>query len=228
MREISTNSEKGNQMTNKTLPRWYPSERLSRAFELARLFHMSDPRKGTDIPYLSHLMAVSALVMEHGGTETQAAAALLHDSIEDTEATFESLSVKIGEGIAQIVRDCSDTETEPGKKKEEWIVRKQRYIDRLNKKNHTDPSILVALADKVHNAESSVSDTRGMDKPERENFFDTRFNAKWPEQKWWYTELTKVFDEKVTDAATRPLVERLRRACIEIFDVDPLAPTPTK
>ena len=212
-------------MTNKTLPRWYPSERLSRAFELARLFHMSDPRKGTDIPYLSHLMAVSALVMEHGGTETQAAAALLHDSIEDTEATFESLSVEIGRDVAEIVKECSDTDEHP---KPQWRERKEKYLAELRKKDASKPSILVALADKVHNAESSVSDTRGMDKPERENFFDTRFNAKWPEQKWWYTELTKVFDEKVTDAATRPLVERLRRACIEIFDVDPLAPTPTK
>lgn len=206
-------------------PRWYPTDRLVRAFELARLFHMTDPRKGTDIPYLSHLMAVSALVMEHGGTETQAAAALLHDTIEDTEATFESLSVEIGEGIAQIVRDCSDTEVRPNGKKEAWTTRKKRYIELLRKKKATDPSILVALADKVHNAEASVSDTRNMTLPERRTFFNTRFNAKWPQQKWWYTELVKVFDQKITDPVARPLVERLRRACIEIFEVDPLAHT---
>lgn len=206
-------------------PRWQPSEVLHTAFTVAAAAHGNKARKGTDIPYLSHLMAVSALVMEHGGTETQAAAALLHDAIEDTEATFESLSVEIGRDVAEIVRDCSDSEKAPHEDKDDWIVRKQHYIDRLKKKDKTDPSILVALADKVHNAEASVSDTRVMDKEERQNFFDTRFNAKWPQQMWWYTELTKVFDEKVTDPSARPLVERLRRACIDIFDVDPLTST---
>lgn len=184
---------------------------------------MSDPRKGTDIPYLSHLMAVSALVMEHGGTETQAAAALLHDTIEDTDATFDSLSTEIGDDVARIVSECSDTGQSP---KPSWRGRKEEYLRRLDKKDSSAPSILVALADKVHNAESSVSDTHAMSLPERQNFFDTRFNAGWSDQMWWYGSLVEVFDKKVTDPVARPLVERLRRAYIEIFEADPMTPTP--
>lgn len=206
---------------NETKPRWYPSERLSRAFELARLFHMSDPRKGTDIPYLSHLMAVSALVMEHGGTETQAAAALLHDTIEDTEATFASLSTEIGEDIAEIVEECSDTDERP---KPPWRERKEKYLAALSKKDPSNPSILVALADKVHNAESSVSDTRAMSPEERKHFFDSRFNAGWDDQMWWYRSLVEVFDKQVKDPAARPLVDRLRQAYVDIFETE--RPTP--
>ena len=182
---------------------------------------MTDARKGTDIPYLSHLMAVSALVMEHGGTETQAAAALLHDTLEDTDASFESLSEEIGHDLAQIVRDCSDTEEQP---KPTWRVRKERYLDHLRKKSTDDPSILVALADKVHNAESSVSDTRAMSHPEKKHFFDTRFNAGWDDQKWWYGSLVDVFDAQMKDPVARPLVERLRKAYVDIFETE--KPTP--
>lgn len=192
------------------------------AFAIAAAAHGGKARKGTDIPYLSHLMAVSALVMEHGGTETQAAAALLHDAIEDTETTFESLSAEIGRDIAQIVRDCSDTEAEPGADKEDWKIRKERYLERLKAKDATDPSVLVALADKVHNGEYTADNVRHMSLPERKEFFGSRFTVGWALQEWWYSELVKAFQNKATDQVTQPLIERLRQVRNEIFAIDPM------
>ncbi len=204
-------------MTSRTPPRWQPSEVLHTALTIAAAAHGGEARKGTDIPYLSHLMAVSALVMEHGGTETQAAAALLHDSIEDTDLTVKSLAAMVGKDVAKIVAECSDTKRRP---KPPWRERKEKYLKALGDKDPLRPSILVALADKVHNAESSVSDTRAMTLKERKAFFDTRFNAGWKDQKWWYGSLVKVFDKKVTDPAARPLVERLRQAYVDIFETE--------
>jgi (p)ppGpp synthase/HD superfamily hydrolase len=196
---------------------------LSGALVLACSLHNEQPRKGGDIPYISHLMAVSALVMDHGGTEDQAIAALLHDAIEDTEATYESLCVDVGKSVADMVRACSDTEEDKpdDQSEEQWWERKSKYLEEVAAKLPGDPSLLVALADKVHNAEATVADMKSKDLDGRRAFVSQRFNAGWDCQERWYSGLVEVFGTKVTEPAALPLVERLREARNEIFSIDP-------
>ena len=92
----------------KSRPRWRADRRLAKSFALAARLHAGQVRKGTDIPYISHLMAVSSMVTQYGGSDVQAAAGLLHDSIEDTKQTHRTLSRIVGKRVADIVRDCSD------------------------------------------------------------------------------------------------------------------------
>ena len=100
------------------------SEKLARAFAFAQRAHGGQTRKGTSIPYLSHPMAVASIVLEYGGSEDQAAAALLHDTVEDCGVTYEQLSGEFGPAVARIVKDCTDAETLP---KPPWRERKERY-----------------------------------------------------------------------------------------------------
>jgi (p)ppGpp synthase/HD superfamily hydrolase len=204
-------------------PRFPAAHRLSGALELACSLHNEQPRKGGDIPYISHLMAVSALVMDHGGTEDQAIAALLHDSLEDTGATFTSLCSDVGDKVAQIVRDCSDTEEDKPENEtiEQWWERKSKYLAKVASKLTDDPSLLVALADKVHNAEATVADLKNRDLDGRKAFVAERFNAGWDCQEKWYSGLVEVFATKIAQPAALPLVDRLRTARNEIFSIDP-------
>ena len=91
--------------------------RFGQAVLWANVLHRGDVRKRTDIPYISHLLGVTALVIEHGGDEDQAIAALLHDAIEDTDATYEQIEERFGIRVARIVRECSDAEVA---KRENW------------------------------------------------------------------------------------------------------------
>ncbi len=122
-------------------------------------------RKGTSIPYIAHLLAVAATVLEYNGSEDMAIAALLHDAVEDQggEPRLSDIRNRFGDRVADIVRSCSDTIVNPssGQKKEDWHIRKTRYIGHLSL---VDPeTLLVSLSDKVHNARSILRDLR---KPE--------------------------------------------------------------
>jgi (p)ppGpp synthase/HD superfamily hydrolase len=101
------------------------SEKFDRALLYASELHRDQKRKGTGIPYVTHLLAVAAIVGENGGTEDEIVAALLHDAIEDTEATGASLASHFGEEVAAVVAACSDADTMP---KPPWRERKERYI----------------------------------------------------------------------------------------------------
>jgi (p)ppGpp synthase/HD superfamily hydrolase len=100
------------------------TERFDDAFRYAHRLHRIQIRKGTPIPYISHLMAVAALVLENGGSEDHAIAALLHDAAEDQggEETLFEIREKYGAAVAAIVSDCTDSWTEP---KPEWRLRKE-------------------------------------------------------------------------------------------------------
>ena len=126
-------------------------------------------RKGGDTPYLSHLLAVSALVMEHGGSEEQAAAALLHDIIEDCDVSateLVALLVELGadqaaaERVTQMVEATTDGQASDKRNKSDWLRRKQTYLGGLAKKSPNHPALLVSLADKVHNAEATLAQIR--------------------------------------------------------------------
>jgi (p)ppGpp synthase/HD superfamily hydrolase len=127
------------------------------AFDL----HENDCRKGKDVPYVSHLLSVSALVLKDGGTEDEAIAALLHDALEDhpDKITYTDLKDRFGKNVADIVRACSDTPDDfKGGEKPPWKKRKQKYLDHLE---HAPISVLrVTLADKLHNCRDLRNDLR--------------------------------------------------------------------
>jgi (p)ppGpp synthase/HD superfamily hydrolase len=128
---------------------------LSPEFQQALLYaaqlHRGQKRKSTRTPYLGHLLAVASLVLECGGTEAEATAALLHDAVEDQGglSVLEDIRKTFGPEVAEIVDGCTDAYTVP---KPPWKERKVRYLESLDR---ATPSVkLVSLADKVHNARS--------------------------------------------------------------------------
>src|SRR6059058_2516417 len=130
------------------------SEDFDEAFAFAAGLHRDQTRKGpAGIPYIAHLMSVAALVLEAGGSETQAIAALLHDGPEDRggEERLADIERVFGADVAKIVSDCSDTFEHP---KPPWRERKEHYIAHLAEAD--EDSLLVSLADKVHSARAIV------------------------------------------------------------------------
>jgi len=128
---------------------------MTEAFEFARQLHGDQLRKGTETPYLSHLMSVSSLVLESGGSEEEAIAALLHDTVEDCGGlpVLEKIHQQFGESIANIVKDCSEPVSMP---KPPWKDRKNAYIAQVA---GADDSVKrVACADKLHNLRSILTD----------------------------------------------------------------------
>lgn len=159
---------------------------LSSAVAFATEKHAAHTRKGTQIPYVSHLLAVSGLVLEHGGDPEQAIAALLHDVLEDCpDVTRAGLAERFGERVARIVADCTDTL--PGdtpEQKSPWRERKERYLEHL--KSTPNDSLLVAACDKLHNLGALVGDLRvqGLQ-------YMKRFNAGPMDQVWFMEEFLR-------------------------------------
>ena len=202
-------------MKNDLKPNWQPTELLETAFGVASWAHRDDVRKGTSIPYLSHLLAVSSLVIENGGAEVQAAAGLLHDVIEDTEIDEFMLRALIDRPVVDIVVACSDTQKFP---KPPWRERKEKYLRHLREmiaEPEENPAILVALADKVHNAETTAATVLHKGKTAKEIYDDPNFNAKVDEQIWWYETLVTEFRKSKVAPG---LVDRLDRAVKAIFN----------
>lgn len=205
-------------MTNK--PRWLASNDLDTAFGIARACHANTARKTDDTPYISHLMGVAALVIEHGGSETQAAAGLLHDIIEDTSMTHDRLALLVGAEVADIVLDCTDDADRPAnhdftpeQRLADWRDRKEKYLDRLNHKLNGTPSLLVVLADKVHNGEATARDIqRCIAEGRNLTDFWAQFNAPHKEQHWWYGSLLDALSSKTWEPAALPLLDRFRAA----------------
>ena len=148
-------------------------------------------------------MAVAALVIEHGGDEGQAIAALLHDGPEDQggRETLRDIERRFGVDVAQIVSDCTDAWTEP---KPDWRARKDAYLSKLPGKPKR--SLLVSLADKTHNAEAILYDYRALG-----DALWPRFNGGAGGTRWYYRHLADFF------AGTMPngLSDRLSRAVAE-------------
>jgi (p)ppGpp synthase/HD superfamily hydrolase len=121
--------------------------------------HGDHYRKGTRIPYVTHLLAVAAIVGENGGTEDEVVAALLHDAPEDRggEARLEDIRLWFGDAVAEIVAGCTDTYEAP---KPPWRERKERHLTHLARAS--DSVRLVSAADKLHNARSVLSDYRAV------------------------------------------------------------------
>ena len=188
-------------------PTWVAGEILENALTLAVELHADHARKADGEPYLGHLMAVASNVIEAGGTEEQAAAALLHDAIEDRDATFELIATRVNENVARIVTSCSEENANSGLNKEStWAKRKDEYLQHLAGLDPLcDASILVALADKVNNCEKTARDIRrhlseaGHTSSADDAIvqFWNKFNAGDSCQEWWYRRLIEEFEKKI-------------------------------
>jgi (p)ppGpp synthase/HD superfamily hydrolase len=162
------------------------SDRFENALAYAFQVHQMQMRKGSSIPYVSHLIAVTALVLEDGGDEDEAIAALLHDAVEDHGGlkTLEDIRFRFGDRVASIVDGCSDTYDDP---KPAWWERKNAYLERLMT---ASPEVLrVSTADKLHNARSLLSDLRRYG----ENDTWARFNGGKEGTLWYYHQLLNVY-----------------------------------
>lgn len=133
------------------------TERYAEALQLAWRLHARQVRKGTAIPYVSHLIAVSGIALEHGADEDEAIAALLHDAVEDAGGlpTLSMIRERFGATVADIVEGCTDAYVEP---KPPWRARKEAYLAHLD---HATASVrLVSASDKLHNARTILADLR--------------------------------------------------------------------
>lgn len=169
--------------------------RFAQAVAYAATAHGDQVRKGTDLPYVSHLLSVSALVLEHGGTELQAVAGLLHDVVEDCggAARLDDVRATFGEEVARLVDDLSDAAPAPGEAKSPWPERKQAYLDHLAGLVESDsPAVLVSCCDKLHNAEAIVADASDPDEDPGLQVF-ARFSASPADTAWYYGRLDEIF-----------------------------------
>jgi len=184
------------------------TEKYSEAVLYAATLHRGQTRKGNDIAYMSHLLGVSSLVLEARGDEDQAIAALLHDAAEDQggQPTLDIIEGKFGERVAGIVRSCSDSLAEKPSEKASWLVRKTEHIAKLTVAN--DDVIIVAMADKVHNARAIVSDLSIHGSKTWK-----KFNASREQILWYYTSNLLVAQER---KASIFLVDALDRALGEM------------
>jgi (p)ppGpp synthase/HD superfamily hydrolase len=178
------------------------TRRLADALDFAVRAHGDQVRKGTKIPYVSHLLGVAGLVFEGGGDEELAIAGLLHDVLEDTSASEEQLEETFGPRIARIVEACSDTQAKP---KPPALERKKLYLGHLEQ---TDAdTLLVSLADKLHNARTLLLDFRTGGAAVFQ-----RFNLSREETLWYYGELANVYARR----RPRALADELKRVVADL------------
>jgi (p)ppGpp synthase/HD superfamily hydrolase len=182
------------------------TDRFDRALLYATHVHGGQVRKGTSTPYVAHLLAVSATVLEYGGDEDLAIAALLHDSAEDQggRARLEDVKNRFGERVSRVVAACSDSlaDTAKGEKKADWRTRKETYIAHLDAA-HEDV-LRVSLADKVHNARAILRDLRKSDIGQR---IWSRFSQPREDTLWYYRSLADKFRERLPGQLADELTE---------------------
>jgi (p)ppGpp synthase/HD superfamily hydrolase len=195
-------------MTKRPASRITPKPKLGRRFEQALQFalrkHASQTKKGTRVPYAAHLLGVTSLVLEAGGDEDLAIAALLHDVVEDCGGApiLKEVRRRFGKRVAHVVAGCTDSDTYP---KPPWRGRKEKYLRHLRT---ADAGVrLVSAADKVHNARAILTDYREIGEPIWE-----RFQGKRDGTLWYYRELVKEFRRR---EATR-LTKELERVVTEL------------
>lgn len=164
-------------------------ERFDLALVYASQIHRKQVRKGSGIPYISHLLGVASLAIENGADEDQAIAALLHDAVEDQGGLqqLEEIRARFGDRVAEIVDHCTDSYVEP---KPEWRQRKEAYIASLSDK--PKDSLLVSLADKTHNAGAIISDLDACG-----NSVWDRFTGRKDGTLWYYNQLVGAFRSRL-------------------------------
>lgn len=188
---------------------------LERAFSVALQAHGATSRKGSGVPYLAHVLAVAAMVVEHGGSDVQVAAAFLHDAAEDCggRAMLGRIRAEVSPEVARVVEALSDSlvDTTAGEQKAPWLTRKARFVRRLAREPRE--ALLVGVADKLHNAQTLLA----MYRAEGERVFE-RFNEPDPAgQLWYFQSVTDVLASRLRDDPNaRGLVDRLRDTVEEL------------
>jgi (p)ppGpp synthase/HD superfamily hydrolase len=180
------------------------TDRFDRAMLYATHVHGGQIRKGTSTPYVAHLLAVAATVLEYDGSEDMAIAALLHDAVEDQggEPRLSDIRNRFGDRVADIVRSCSDSvvNTCAGQQKDDTRIRKMRYIEHLDTADQE--TLLVSLSDKIHNARSILRDLRKFGPAVWE-----RFNSPKEETLRYYRELANAFRRRLPGQLADELLE---------------------
>ena len=201
-------------------------KKFVRAVAAACSLHRTQTRKGTNVPYVAHLLGVASLVLEGGGTEREAIAALLHDSLEDTSATVKQIRKRFGRKVASIVVECTDVPVdtahpkrsknksndkmarkEPPRDAANWRERKLRSIEHLRDPDVSNSVLRVRAADALYNARAVVADLRRYG-PEAW----ARFNAGAVDQLWYYRSLSIVLSRRLPGL----LSDELRVAVLEM------------
>ena len=182
--------------------------RFDLALQFASGLHHQQHRKGVPIPYIAHLMGVCALVLDAGGDEDQAIAALLHDVVEDQGglATLETIRHLFGQRVAAAVESCSDSTASDPTQKLPWRERKDKYLEHLRSANKD--SLIVGAADKVHNARVVLADYRQIGEE-----LWSRFSVPKAEQLWYYGALVQTFKQTT---APKALLDELERVVKEL------------
>ena len=195
-------------MTETRKPHVYLTDRFFSAIAYAAEAHKDQVRKSTNIAYISHPFGVASLVLEAGGDEEQAIAALLHDVAEDCggEPRLADIAEKFGDRVAHIVRGCSDSLVVDEANKAPWRERKENHLKHL--RSSDADTLLVTAADKTHNARAIATDIQSIG-----NKVWERFNADKDEILWYYNSIFQVLSEAgVTSALLNPL-----RAAINVI-----------
>ena len=206
-------------------PTWVAGPEFRKAMEMAIEKHAGQARKADREPYLGHLLAVASNVIEAGGTETQAAAALLHDTIEDQGCTRAEIATRVSPAVAAIVDSCSEPDnSDHSNRPGTWWKRKKAYLDKLAdyaKEDTLDDSVLVALADKVNNCEKTARDLLrhiAVNGKSADTFWEG-FNAGDSCQEAWYRGLLDRFKSiNFNSQLADGLVTRLEKAVEALFD----------
>ena len=180
------------------------TSRFDDALLLASELHREQVRKASGVPYVAHLLSVAAIVLEHGGGEDEAVAALLHDAIEDQggDATRQRIRAQFGDHVVEIVDGCTDAETLP---KPPWEARKQAHLEKI--RNAPPSVLLVTAADKLHNARSILTDLRRLGDDLWPRFSGGRVGTL-----WYYRSMVELLRLRVADE----LFEELERTVSEI------------
>jgi (p)ppGpp synthase/HD superfamily hydrolase len=171
--------------------------RFLRAFLFASEKHAGQGRKASTVPYIAHLMGVASLVLEAGGDEDLAIAALLHDVVEDCGGApmLKEVRRRFGKRVANIVDGCTDTDIDP---KPPWRKRKENYLRHLRGADRDTG--LVSAADKLHNVRSILSDYRDAGESTW-----ARFNGRRDGTLWYYRALLEEFLRATPNRITREL-----------------------
>lgn len=171
------------------------------AFDYAFDLHAHQCRKGTDIPYVSHLMSVAALTLESGGRDAEVMAAFLHDAVEDQggEATLREIKRRFGERVAWMVDGCTDSCENP---KPDWRVRKERYVARIAEAPLEIKRI--SICDKLHNIRCTVQEYR----QEGEALWD-KFSGKRDLIDWYYPMLLQAYRVQSLPTGLAAFVEEI-------------------
>jgi (p)ppGpp synthase/HD superfamily hydrolase len=174
------------EVSSANLPTAVLGARFSEAVRWASMLHADQCRKGTSIAYISHLLGVVSLVLEDGGSEDDAIAAVLHDAVEDCAVPEAEIRARFGAHVARVVVACSDGTNGP-RDATDWEDRKRHYLQHLEHDELPEGMLRIAAADKLHNARSILTEFRN----EGDEVW-SKFNAPAEKQAWYYKELKRV------------------------------------